>query len=51
MENNGKQSLLPVLTSSYGNVNHYYCIDISGDEMIYTICASGCVEIYIFDQN
>lgn len=51
MENNGKQNLLHVLTSSYGNVNHYCCINISGDEVIYTICASSCEEIYIFDQK
>lgn len=48
MENNGKQSLLLMLTSSCRNVNHYYCIDISGDEVIYTICVHLAVWKYIF---
>lgn len=51
MENNGKEGLLYMLSSSQGNVNQYCCIDISGAEVIYTICASGCVYIYKFDQN
>lgn len=51
MENNEKEGLLYMSSGSYGNVNQYCCIDIGGDEVIYTICASGCMDIYEFDQN